>query len=160
MKHRAIAPNVITALMDISDDIYVVLPRGARPNFKPTSIDPGATISSRESVSVLTVASAAFANIEELAGILWHQFDGLMRAVWASDDGLFNHVASELTGFGLDSPQKLVECMRRPIVNNSTGGSNSTTWRPKARRSKHLITPVCDHQADVSRGAVRQVSQA
>jgi hypothetical protein len=42
-EHWAIAPNVITALMDISDDIYVVLPVGARPIFRPTSIDPGAT---------------------------------------------------------------------------------------------------------------------
>jgi hypothetical protein len=48
---------------------------------------------------------AAFANIEKLAGILWHQFDGLMRALWARDDGLFNHVASEQTGFELDSRQ-------------------------------------------------------
>jgi hypothetical protein len=47
----------------------------------------------------------AFANIEELAGILWHQFGSLMRAVRARDDGLFDHVASELTGSGLDSPQ-------------------------------------------------------
>ena len=52
--HWTIAPNVITALMDISDDIYVVLPLGARPIFRPTSIDPGATVSSRELVSALT----------------------------------------------------------------------------------------------------------
>jgi hypothetical protein len=53
--HWAIAPNVITALMDISDDIYVVLPVGARPIFRPTSIDPGATISSHELVRALTM---------------------------------------------------------------------------------------------------------
>ena len=52
--HWAIAPNVITALMDISDDIYVVVPVGARPIFRPTSIDPGETISSHELVKALT----------------------------------------------------------------------------------------------------------
>jgi hypothetical protein len=45
---------MITALMNISDDIYIVLPRGARPIFKPTSIDPGATTSSKALVSALT----------------------------------------------------------------------------------------------------------
>jgi hypothetical protein len=44
---------MITALMDISDDIYLVLPHGARPIFRPTSIDPGATISSRALVGAL-----------------------------------------------------------------------------------------------------------
>jgi hypothetical protein len=43
----------------------------------------------------LQLLPAAFANIEELAGILWHQFNSLMRAVWARDDGLFDHVAIE-----------------------------------------------------------------
>jgi predicted RNA binding protein YcfA (HicA-like mRNA interferase family) len=38
---------MITALADITDDIYVVLPRNARPLFRPTSVDPGATVSSR-----------------------------------------------------------------------------------------------------------------
>jgi hypothetical protein len=52
--HWTIAPNVITALMGISDDIYIVLPVGARPIFRPTSIDPGATISSHELVRALT----------------------------------------------------------------------------------------------------------
>ena len=52
--HWAIAPDMITALMNISDDIYVVLPRGAHPIFKPTSIDPGATVSSNALVSALT----------------------------------------------------------------------------------------------------------
>ena len=52
--HWAIAPNVITALMDITHDIYVVLPVGARPIFRPTSIDPGATVSSRSLVDALT----------------------------------------------------------------------------------------------------------
>jgi predicted RNA binding protein YcfA (HicA-like mRNA interferase family) len=43
----SVAPNMITALADITDDIYVVLPRNARPLFRPTSVDPGATVSSR-----------------------------------------------------------------------------------------------------------------
>jgi hypothetical protein len=38
---------MITALADITEDIYVVLPRDARPVFRPTSVDPGATVSSR-----------------------------------------------------------------------------------------------------------------
>ena len=46
-KHWAVAPNVITALADITSDIYVVLPLGARPIFRPTSVDPGFTVSSR-----------------------------------------------------------------------------------------------------------------
>lgn len=45
--HWSIAPNMITSLADITDDIYVVLPKGARPIFRPTSVDPGATVSSR-----------------------------------------------------------------------------------------------------------------
>jgi hypothetical protein len=49
-----IAPNMITALMDISEGIYVVLPRGARPIFNPTSFDPGATVSSRDLIGALT----------------------------------------------------------------------------------------------------------
>lgn len=44
--HWSVAPNMITALTDITDDIYIVLPRGARPIFRPTSVDPGATVSS------------------------------------------------------------------------------------------------------------------
>lgn len=44
--HWQVAPNMITALMDISDDIYVVLPVGVRPIFRPASIDPGLTVSS------------------------------------------------------------------------------------------------------------------
>lgn len=46
--HWSVAPNMITALTDITDDIYVVVPRGARPIFRPTSVDPGATVSSRD----------------------------------------------------------------------------------------------------------------
>lgn len=45
--HWTVAPNMITSLADIKDDIYVVLPKGARPIFRPTSVDPGATVSSR-----------------------------------------------------------------------------------------------------------------
>jgi hypothetical protein len=52
--HWSIAPNVITSLMDISDDIYVVLPVGARPIFGATSIEPGYTTSTRELVGALT----------------------------------------------------------------------------------------------------------
>ena len=40
--------------MDISDDIFVVLPRGARPIFRPTSIDPGFTVSSGALIGALT----------------------------------------------------------------------------------------------------------
>jgi hypothetical protein len=52
--HWGVAPNMITALADITDDIYVVLPRGARPIFNPTSVDPGATVSSRALEGALT----------------------------------------------------------------------------------------------------------
>jgi predicted RNA binding protein YcfA (HicA-like mRNA interferase family) len=52
--HWSVAPNMITALTDITDNIYVVLPRGARPIFRPTSIDPGVTISSRALETALT----------------------------------------------------------------------------------------------------------
>ena len=54
MRHWAVAPNVITALMDVTDDIYVVLPIGARPIFRPTSIDPGWTASTHDVVGALT----------------------------------------------------------------------------------------------------------
>jgi hypothetical protein len=40
--------------MDISDDIYVILPIGARPIFRPTSVDPGFTVSSKRLVEALT----------------------------------------------------------------------------------------------------------
>ncbi len=53
-RHWAVAPKVITALMNILENIYVILPLGARPIFKPTSIDPGATVSSRDLVGALT----------------------------------------------------------------------------------------------------------
>jgi len=46
--HWSVAPNMITSLADITDDIYIILPRGARPIFRPTSVDPGATVSSRD----------------------------------------------------------------------------------------------------------------
>lgn len=52
--HWAIAPDVITSLMDISQEIYVVMPIGARPLFTPTWLDPGATISSRQVTAALT----------------------------------------------------------------------------------------------------------
>jgi hypothetical protein len=50
----SLAPNMITALTDITDDIYVILPVGARPIFRPTSVDPGATVSTRALVGALT----------------------------------------------------------------------------------------------------------
>jgi hypothetical protein len=50
----AVAPNMITSLMDINDGIYVILPRGAQPIFRPASIDPGATVSSRALEGALT----------------------------------------------------------------------------------------------------------
>lgn len=50
----SVAPNMITALSDITDDIYVVLPKGARPIFRPTSVDPGATVSSQVLEGALT----------------------------------------------------------------------------------------------------------
>jgi predicted RNA binding protein YcfA (HicA-like mRNA interferase family) len=52
--HWSAAPSMITALTDITDEIYVVLPIGARPIFRITSIDPGYTASSREIESALT----------------------------------------------------------------------------------------------------------
>ncbi len=52
--HWSVAPNMITALADIADDIYIVLPKGARPIFRPTNVDPGATVSSRELEGALT----------------------------------------------------------------------------------------------------------
>lgn len=51
--HRSVAPDVITSLMDITNNIYVVVLRGARPIFKPTSIDPGTIVSSRARASAL-----------------------------------------------------------------------------------------------------------
>jgi hypothetical protein len=50
----SVAPNMITALYSISDEIYVVLPRGVRPIFRPTTVDPGATVSSRILETALT----------------------------------------------------------------------------------------------------------
>lgn len=52
--HWSVAPNMITSLADIADDIYVVLPKGALPIFRPTSFDPGATVSSRALEGALT----------------------------------------------------------------------------------------------------------
>jgi len=52
--HWSVAPNMIKALMDITDDIYVVLPKGARPIFRATSVDPGYTVSTGALVGALT----------------------------------------------------------------------------------------------------------
>ena len=51
--HWSVAPNMITSLVDITDDTYVVLPRGGRQLFRPTSVDPGATVSSKALASAL-----------------------------------------------------------------------------------------------------------
>lgn len=40
IEYWAVAPNMITALKDITDEIYMILPQGARPIFRPTSIAP------------------------------------------------------------------------------------------------------------------------
>jgi hypothetical protein len=53
-EHWSVAPNMITAFADITDDIYVVLPVSARPIFRPTTVDPGATVSSRALETALT----------------------------------------------------------------------------------------------------------
>ncbi len=45
--HWSVAANMITSLANINEDIYVVLPTGGRPIFRPTSVDPGATASTR-----------------------------------------------------------------------------------------------------------------
>jgi predicted RNA binding protein YcfA (HicA-like mRNA interferase family) len=45
---------MITALADIDDSIYIVLPKGAKPIFRPTWVDPGATVSTRVLVGALT----------------------------------------------------------------------------------------------------------
>ena len=52
--HWSIAPNMITSLADITDEIYVVLPVGAQPIFRSTSVDPGATASSKALQGALT----------------------------------------------------------------------------------------------------------
>ena len=45
--HWSIAPNMITAISNIADDIYLILPKGSRPIFNATSVDPGSTASSQ-----------------------------------------------------------------------------------------------------------------
>ncbi len=52
--HWSVAPNMITALTDITDNIYVVVPKGVRPIFRPNSIDPGATVSTSALAGALT----------------------------------------------------------------------------------------------------------
>ena len=52
--HWSVAPDVITSLMSIDADIYVILPVGARPIFRAGSIDPGATASTAQLTSALT----------------------------------------------------------------------------------------------------------
>ncbi len=54
IEYWSVAPNMITALTDITDNIYVVLPQGARPIFHPTSVDPGATVSTNALAGALT----------------------------------------------------------------------------------------------------------
>jgi hypothetical protein len=52
--HWSVAPDVITSLMSIDADIYVILPAGARPIFRASSIDPGATTSTAALTAALT----------------------------------------------------------------------------------------------------------
>ena len=47
-RHWEVAPNMITALKKIVDDIYVVLPAGAKPIFTPSRVDPSVSVSSRD----------------------------------------------------------------------------------------------------------------
>jgi predicted RNA binding protein YcfA (HicA-like mRNA interferase family) len=49
----SIAPGMTTALMNIESDLYVVLPKGARPLFRPLVVDPGHTVSTDEMVKAL-----------------------------------------------------------------------------------------------------------
>ncbi len=50
----SVAPNMITSLANIADDIYIVLPRGAKPLFRPTTIDPRVTVSTNDLIAALT----------------------------------------------------------------------------------------------------------
>lgn len=52
-EHWSVAPNMITALADISDDIYIVVPTGARPIFNSTWIDPRAITSSGKLINAV-----------------------------------------------------------------------------------------------------------
>ncbi|MCE2760256.1 MAG: type II toxin-antitoxin system HicA family toxin [Acetobacteraceae bacterium] len=52
--HWAVAPNMITSLTDLTEEIYVILPSGSRPIFRPGTIDPGPTASSAELIGALT----------------------------------------------------------------------------------------------------------
>ena len=45
---------MITSLADISASIYVVLPKGSIPIFRPTWVDPGTTVSTKDLVGALT----------------------------------------------------------------------------------------------------------
>ncbi len=50
----SVAPNMITALANIDEEIYVVLPKGADPIFATQCIDPRVSVSSRKLGSALT----------------------------------------------------------------------------------------------------------
>jgi predicted RNA binding protein YcfA (HicA-like mRNA interferase family) len=50
----AVAPNMMTALEDIDDEIYIIVPQGSRPLFRSASVDPGSTASSRDLENALT----------------------------------------------------------------------------------------------------------
>ncbi|MBM4229857.1 MAG: type II toxin-antitoxin system HicA family toxin [Gammaproteobacteria bacterium] len=45
---------MITALADITEEIFIVLPKGARPIFPIGAVDPAATVTSNELISSLT----------------------------------------------------------------------------------------------------------
>ncbi len=53
MNNWVVAPNMITALADITENIYVILPKGARPIFSSASIDPRITVSTTALASAL-----------------------------------------------------------------------------------------------------------
>lgn len=60
----AAAPNMITALADITENIYVILPKGAGPIFSSASVDPRTTVST----NVLTSALAKHYGYEHVTG--------------------------------------------------------------------------------------------
>ncbi|WP_200342369.1 type II toxin-antitoxin system HicA family toxin [Rhodovibrio sodomensis] len=53
-RNWSISPKVITSLAPISAEIYMVLPRGARPIFNPTTVDPGVSASTEAVIKALT----------------------------------------------------------------------------------------------------------
>lgn len=52
-KHWQVSPDVIRSMLGVTEEIYVVLPVGARPIFPVTGIDPRPGISTAEMVKAL-----------------------------------------------------------------------------------------------------------